>query len=256
MRDMLAIDELRELILSEDRSVMDTRFDSYKQELLVAIDKVDQELKDPEKFVVHLAANKTALLDILTPMLGQMIKKYVELEISKLNKRIKSSTSIITQSLNKLFSFGGKQEEKNLHMIGFPEIVEILLVDRDSGLLLGKYSKNEKLDSDIIAGMFSAIKSFAESAFETSDNELELIHYQDYKIKIQGYGTIYFAVVFRGRNDEVFDEIVTADINKFIDQYYQSYIMGQDKSKVTQKISELMNKEFSKTCKNLDQKLF
>lgn len=253
---MLAIEELKNLLLSEERSTIDTRFDAFRQEMLVAVNKVEKEIIDSEKFAVHLTKSKMTLIDILSPLLGTMIKKYVELEIAKINKRISNSTNVIKSKWNQLFSvFSDKNAESKLHQIGYPEIVEVLLVDKDSGLLLGKYSKNEKLDSDVIAGMFSAIKSFAESAFESSDNELELIHYQDYKIKIQGYGSIYFAIVFNGRHDEKFDEIVTHDVNNFIDTYYESYLMGKDKTMMTKKISELMNLEFSKTCRNIDQKL-
>jgi len=253
---MLAIEELKNLLLSEERSTIDTRFDSFRQEMLTAVNKVEKEIMDSEKFAVHLTKSKMTMVDVLSPVLGTMIKKYVELEIAKINKRISKSTNVIKTKWNKLFaSITGKSSESELHKIGFPEIIEILLVDKDSGLLLGKYSKNEKLDSDVIAGMFSAIKSFAESAFESSDNELELIHYHDYKIKIQGYGSIYFAIVFKGRHDDKFDEIVTNDVNVFIDTYYESYLMGKEKTTMTQKISELMNIEFSKTCKNIDQKL-
>ncbi len=256
MSQVEAIQELRNLLLSDDRVRIESQFDGYKSELLSAIQKVESEISDPEKFSVHLSKNKTTMIDILGPMMGQMIKKYVEAEIEKINEKISNSRNWFKNKLTNLFVPKSKRTRDSLSKIGTPEIKQVLLIERDSGLLLGKYSDDRDVDTDIIAGMFTAIKSFADTAFSSEENELEFIHYKDHKIRLFPYGTLYFAIVFTGRDTVVLNEILTAGISDFMDRYYERYLATQHRASLYDDISGLIEKEFKEICKTLEQKSY
>jgi len=68
-----------------------------------------------------------------------------------------------------------------LSQLDSPEVHEVYLVQRESGLLLGSYAKEKNTDQDVIAGMLTAIKSFAEDAFNRGKEDLEMIQYENYK---------------------------------------------------------------------------
>ena len=254
MKNITAIEELKSLLLSEDRAFVEDNFEKYKIELLSAIEAVEQEIVNPDKLSLHLAKNKIFIVDLLAPMVGKMIKSYLSLEIEKLNKRI-SSNKFTKGNYWKNLLFGWMNSGNNIEKLNHPEVLDIILIDKDSGLLLGKYSKEENADADVIAGMFNAIKSFADTAFSSEENELELIHYNDHKIKLKVLGSVYYAVIFSGRNTEEFQDLIEEDLNQFSNKYFDYIIHNQKQNDTTSELSELMNLEFSKTCKKLEEKL-
>lgn len=218
---------------------------------------IRQELSKMEPFETSLKNSKQNLLDILAPQLGQLIKRSLVLEIDKINNRISNATDkfSISNIKHSILSSIGLKPKERLDLIEFPEIVDILIIDKDSGILLGKYSTEENADSDIIAGMFNAIKSFADTAFDQNDNELDLIHYNDFRIKLNTFGTIYYATIFKGRYTPEFQEILETDIDAFTEKIQTTILNNQNKDSITGELSDLMKIEFNRTCEKLEKRL-
>jgi len=72
------------------------------------------------------------------------------------------------------------------------------LVEKDSGILKASFTKSKTIDEEMISGMFTAIKSFVEDAFDKRDQDLELIEYENYQIHLQSFATHYVVVVVSG----------------------------------------------------------
>jgi hypothetical protein len=150
-----------------------------------------------------LESSREELLNIIYPVLGRMIRKFVAQQIAEL----KDAMDAQTQSL---FSFkhwkirfksiflGVKKSDLALSTLQTAQIEEIYTIQMDSGLLLGSYSHGGTVDQDMIAGMLTAIKAFAEDAFGTNKDDLEQIEYGSYKILMQRSQHYYMAIVVAG----------------------------------------------------------
>jgi len=196
-----ALDQLRTILLSEHKEELYRINDDLRNEVLDEIQFLKQQMDDPDLFAQKIEQSKGQFIDILGPVMGRLMKKYIQIEIEKINKKLHSGTKNLTSAEYwKSMIFGRKK------VIDKPELQEVMLINRDSGLLISKYSKNEISDPDVIAGMFTAIKSFMETALDAKASEVGLIDYGEFKILLQDYGSYYFSVVFTGFNDPVFKE--------------------------------------------------
>lgn len=143
------------------------------------------------------------VVDALYPLIGRMIAKYIRKEIEALSKRIDDqfeqafSLEGWERRIKAWFS-GSKESELIMRETMAPVLEEVFVIRKGSGILLGKYSKEEQINADMIAGMLTAIKAFSEDAFHKDKDELEMIEYESYKIKIFNIGSFYVATVISG----------------------------------------------------------
>ncbi|MCC7454387.1 MAG: hypothetical protein IT222_09490 [Crocinitomix sp.] len=195
-------EELRNLILASDRE----NYAKQNEQILAKLDELEKELNDPEKFAAVIQQSKAEIIDVLGPVMGKMIKKFISSEIARLKEGIEAKSKAI-------FSFAFVKEKIKNKLSGItkgesainaalqPNLMQIFVIDKKSGLLIGEYSPSNILEPDLVAGMLSAIKSFVESAFGQEDAELESLEYSDYKILLYNFNRFYFACVFEGYVD-------------------------------------------------------
>ena len=153
---------------------------------------------------VQIKESQPEVIEALYPIMGKLISKYIRTEIEALSQRIEkqldSSFSMKGIRLRlKAFFSGVKYEDIILRNSTEGNLEEVLMVDQQSGLLLGQYSKTQLMDADMIAGMFTAIKSFVKDAFQKEGQELETLTYDDYIIAVYNLPSYYFAFVFNGQ---------------------------------------------------------
>jgi hypothetical protein len=169
--------------------------------------------------------SKDQVVEALYPIMGKMIKKYISQEISLLTERINKQLedSFSTNSWKRKFKswFGGvKEEELLLSQLSSISLVEqVLVIEKDSGLLIGQYTKTETIDQDMISGMLTAIKSFVEDAFNEKSQNLELIEYELYHIHIQSFVSFYVAVAISGEYNLIFKNKIQDIIFNFTDNF-------------------------------------
>ena len=87
-----------------------------------------------------------------------------------------------------------------------PLVVSVYLI-HDSGLLVTEYERDETgLDSDIFAGMLTAIGNFVKDSLTAMDKEgsglLNTIGYGNYTILLQKHGKLTLGAVIEGQNSE------------------------------------------------------
>lgn len=243
-----AFEELKKILLEEDQRETKRINEDLRSELQVKIDELEAQLNDPVKFSTKIEASKKQIVDILGPVMGSMIRKYVSSEIEKLNDSI-------DKRKEKFFGLF-KWRDKNIKNIQQPKIIEILLIEEESGLLLGKFSKDAISDTDMFAGMLTAIRSFMQEAVNSSDQDVSLIEYNDFRIFLHNYGSYYFCVIFEGRNSPGFIAFLRQEIDKFSDKH-RMHISPQDTNDFpTDQLNGLMNTYFERTCAKLAEKLF
>ncbi len=153
---------------------------------------------------VQISESKDEVIEALYPIMGKLISKYIRTEIEALSQRIEQqldqSFSLKNLGLRlKAFFSGVKYEDIILRNSSEGTLEEVLMVEQGSGLLLGKYSQTQLMDADMIAGMFTAIKSFVQDAFRKEGQELETLSYDDYIIAVYNLPSYYFAFVFSGQ---------------------------------------------------------
>jgi hypothetical protein len=216
-KEKLLLQQLQHILLKGDREniqqLQDT-LDSY--ELLsekvspIVVDHINH-LKEhfPKEFeeIVDkqierkLKDSQEEILNIITPVLGKLIRKSIthQFQVLKENidKKIKATFS--KQGLfGRIFGFKSKDAEEILSELDPTVIEEVYVIQRDSGLLMGSAALETTMDQDMIAGMFTAIKAFVEDAFKREKEELEMIEYGNYKIIIQNFYSFYVAVALSG----------------------------------------------------------
>jgi hypothetical protein len=261
--ELLLMSQLREILLKEDRT---------------ALEELQQTLKDPELLSVHvnpiieehlaflrknfpkeytadinrliekkLKDSQQEILDVVYPVLGKMITKFIQLQFQELKESIDeqingifSKAGVFKRLKNKIF--GIKDSETILASIDAPILEEIFIIQRDSGLMLGNASLSPAVNRDAVAGMLTAIKSFVEDAFvEQGKEDLEMIQYGTYRILLQNFPSYYFAIALSGsistKEAEVFRNQTIDFIEKTENLRYAD-ITGEIQEKISQQLED------------------
>lgn len=156
-----------------------------------------------ESIKKQIKESQDEVVEVLYPIIGRMIKKYITNEIQMLSDKIDAQMEMAFSWEGwkiriRAWISGTPQKDLMLSKLIEPKIDEIHVIEKNSGLLLGSYSKKPNLDRDMVAGMLTAIKAFVEDAFEGDAQELESIDYQNHKIIIKSFKSFFVAVVCTG----------------------------------------------------------
>lgn len=202
-------------------------------------------------FEEKLINSREEIIDMLSPTMGVMIKKFISLQFAKLKEgidnQVKTTFSVSSWSTKiKSSLFGVKQSDLILNNLDKYEIQEVYLVQRDSGLLFGSASKSVNLDKDVIAGMLTAIKSFAEDAFQQEAQDLDMIEYGHYKILMQNFKTYYIALAMTGSLSAADKDQLSNNVLSFADKYLNKRISTIDQE-VLDEYSEKLKNHFIST---------
>ncbi len=195
--------------------ILDERMDDFVEKMPRTLGPVIT-----ETLKIEIKKSQEAVAEALYPIMGRMIKKYVQAEIKKLNEDINAK-------FNKTFSFrnwfSGKNKDIDAAALMYEQykarIEQILVIEKGSGILKANYAKTQTLDEDMVAGMLTAIKSFVEDAYDKGEMELERIDYEFFTIHLQNFSNYYIAVVITGIYDDNYKdklEDVLLDFAQFV----------------------------------------
>lgn len=219
-------------IISEHFHFLKENFSSEYESIIN--DLIDKKLKQSEQ----------ELLDLIYPSLGKMISKYVTLQMStmkdSIEKSVKSSFSF-GRSFTSFFT-GVKESDLIIKDAIVSTIEEVYVIQRDSGLLIGSASNKNSMDDEVVAGMFTAIKSFVEDAFNTQSQDLEMIEYGSYKIIIRSYYSFYIAMAISGALSLTEQRNLQDQIDEFAAQKMKIFKGRFDSSK--DEISKFLKEDF------------
>jgi len=161
------------------------------------------------EFEKKLLLSEDLLLTVLSPMMGKMIRKFISIEIKKLQDKI-------DQQVKRSFSLKRYYHLIRAKVFGI-ESSALFLADLDdfktrlqdvfaiqiSGLVIASARSEDSKsgDGDIFSSMLTAIKYFGEDSFKKKEGQkqdLEFIEFQNNKIFLQNHHNYYFAAVLNG----------------------------------------------------------
>ena len=126
-----------------------------------------------------------------------------------------------------------------------PKIEEIFIIEKDSGMLMGSFSKNKTIDQDMIAGMLTAIKAFVEDAFEAGSQELDGIDYDNFKIIVKSFKSFYISVVTSGGMSTDFKDKLDTTMLDFADKVLKKARKGDEEELDQKQISGSLEEYFN-----------
>ena len=250
---------LKELLLEEERVKIDSLNDEFANKVNPLIQEKIEDLRKnfPEYFggtitetiKYQIKNSQDEVIEALYPIIGKLIKKSIVSEITKLNEKINKAikeTFSFQERIKRLF--GKKANLSNseivLQEVFKPVVEELFVIEKDSGLLKGSYSRGNIADKDMVSGMLTAIKSFAEEAFSKEGQNLEDIKFETFQISIHNFKTIYIAIATSGASNSVFNEEIATDITDLAEIILRNRSLLEDEVKLNQLIKEyILNHE-------------
>lgn len=176
-----------------------------------------------EAIQVQMRESRQSLVEALFPIIGELAQRYIgeffrELQ-RNIDARLKSNLSpkrIVRQAAARL----GGVEEADLELrdaLPF-KIREMFLIQSGSGLLLARAGSDATLDSDLISGMLTAVRSFMHDSFKRAElpEQIDEIQYGEQRIIIQDGRLCYLAVVISGIEPPGF----RAELHRFLNRLH------------------------------------
>ncbi|MGB0839169.1 MAG: hypothetical protein ACPGXL_03455 [Chitinophagales bacterium] len=168
--------------------------------------------------------SREEFVEVIYPIMGKMVQKYVKMQMGLLLEKLGETTDNAFSvdwwkgKARRLFKSKTQRQKENLELVLAPEIVDILYIHRESGLLIGCHSPQNTADVDMVAGMLTAIKSFVEDALKHTNVLLETIEYSGYQILIDNFHRYYVATVVSGNpttefRAKLYDHLLEFDEN-------------------------------------------
>ena len=154
----------------------------------------------------QIEVEKDAMVDALYPVIGDTISKYMVEVVQEINNRVENTLS--PEGLKRKFRArlkGVSEAELILQESVGCYVQAVFLIDKDSGLIIQEVQRagEQELDADMVAGMLTAIRSFANDCI-VSGSELDSIDYGNWQIHLEVAGYCYLAVVLRGEPNKSF----------------------------------------------------
>ena len=173
------------------------------REQILLDDKAIAQVLGPEMgraIKTQIELEKDAMVDALYPVIGNTISKYMVEVVKEINSKVENTLSPEGFKRKIQARIKGVSEAELIlqESIGC-YIQAVFLIDKDSGIIIEKAQKQgeQELNSDMVAGMLTAIRSFANDCI-VSNSELDTINYGNWQIHLEVAGYCYLAVVLKG----------------------------------------------------------
>jgi outer membrane protein OmpA-like peptidoglycan-associated protein len=172
----------------------------------------------------QIELERDAMVDALYPVIGSTISKYMAEVVRDINHKVDNA-----------LSFEGVRRKVRAKMQGVSEaelilresmhfnVLAIFLVHKNSGLIIAEVqdASEERLESDMLAGMLTAIRSFANDCISKagSTSELNEIEYEDVQIILEVAGYCYLATIIRGEPNKAFIEQMRETLSTLVQKF-------------------------------------
>ncbi|MGB3654000.1 MAG: BON domain-containing protein, partial [Rivularia sp. (in: cyanobacteria)] len=174
----------------------------------------------------QIELEKDKIVDALYPVIGNTIAKYMGETIQAINEQIENTLSVegIKRKIQAKLQGVSEAELIVKESISFTPQA-IFLIHKASGLVICDIQPHdsEHLESDMIAGMLTAIRSFANDCMIQSGNsELDEIDYGNFKIILEVAGYCYLAIIVKGKPPKAFILKMRQILSQIIKTYGKS----------------------------------
>ena len=166
----------------------------------------------------QIELERDAMVDALYPVIGSTIAKYMAEVITTINEKVENAVSIEGFQRKIRAKIQGVSEAELILQEAIPyEVQAIFLIHKASGLVICELQPDlaHQLESDLLAGMLTAIQSFANDLIAES-SELDEIDYGEYRIILEVAGYCYLAVVVKGSPSQQFRQKVRDALSNLV----------------------------------------
>lgn len=172
----------------------------------------------------QIEIERDAMVDALYPVIGSTIAKYMADAIRSINEKIENTFSM--EGLNRKIrsKVQGVSEAELILKEAIPFTARaVFLIHKASGLVMSEIqsSGEQKLESDMVAGMLTAIRSFVNDCIAQSGDvsEIDAIDYGNSKIILEVAGYCYLAVVTQGETPQWYNHRVQEALQAIVESY-------------------------------------
>lgn len=265
-------EQLRRLLLQEEQERIDrleARLGSdgaLKESLTPIIADVlrDAGVKDYRRLAAALAPvvlqsikteihnSRDMMVDALYPITGRLVAAAVRNAfkdlVEQLNEKLDSSFSVDRWRAKFKAGVSGRSEAEILLSEGAAfDIVDLLLINRQTGLLIAQVGSNadqENTDSHLLSSILTAIMAFVRDAMsQSSEQDLRTLHVGDMRLHLQVSPTVILAIKTKGPPPSGFDTALSETFYAFLSRWGSvlsdpDVIEGRDERALTEDLDE------------------
>ncbi|MDJ1173385.1 OmpA family protein [Roseofilum capinflatum] len=206
----------------------------------------------------QIECERDSMVDALYPVIGNTIAKYMNDVIQSINQKVESALTLKGVQRKIKAKVRGVSEAELIFQESMPFSVRaIFLIHKASGLVISEYqpSEVERLESDMLAGMLTAIRSFVNDCISSDQaaSELNEIEYDDCKILLEVAGYSYMAVVVKGEPSKAFLQEIQTTYSFLLQKFGDSISeFDGDSDTVPEPIPDALEKLFAESEKKQD----
>ncbi len=157
----------------------------------------------------QIELERDSMVDALYPVIGNTIAKYMTEAVRDINQKVENTLSFEGIRRKIRARLQGVSEAELILRESFPfKVRAAFLIHKHSGLVIceAQVSESERLESDMIGGMLTAIRSFAADCIVTpgGTSELQEIEYETFNLVMEVAGYCYISVVAEGEMPKSF----------------------------------------------------
>ena len=250
---------LKELLLTDDREKFESlskeflERDKFRAKVKPVVDEKIEDLKTnfpthfgdqiTESIKIQIRESQDEVVEALYPIMGKLVKKFIIAEITKLTESINQTINdkfSITQIIKRLFKGKRTDADDVLQEVFEATIEEVFVIGEDSGLLIGSYSRGNIADRDMVSGMLTAIKSFAEDAFSKQGQDLEDIKFETFQLSMVNYKSIYIATATSGVITSEFKEQLSENLETLAEKILRDRTYLSNEEKLNKLIEDIL----------------
>ncbi|MEG5001025.1 OmpA family protein [Microcoleus sp. B4-D4] len=172
----------------------------------------------------QIALERDAMVDALYPVIGNTIARYMTEAIKTINEKVSNAMSMEGVKRKIRSKVQGVSEAELILQESVPFTIQAaFLIHKASGLIISEVQNPEsyQLESEMVAGMLTAIRSFVNECIVKPGevSELNQIEYGDSKILLEVAGYCYMAVVIKGEPPDSFISKLRKTLSNLILNY-------------------------------------
>ncbi|MGK7901487.1 MAG: OmpA family protein [Hormoscilla sp.] len=204
----------------------------------------------------QIELERDSMVDALYPVIGSTISKYMADVIRSINEKVENALSPegIRRKIRAKMQ-GVSEGELILQESKAFATQAVFLIHKESGLVIAEAQpeSEERLESEMVAGMLTAIRSFVNDCIVQSGemSELDAIDYGEAKIILEVAGYSYLAVVVKGEPPKQFIAQVRQTLSTIVRRYgKQVEEFDGDPATVPEAVTQLIEKLLQTSSKD------
>ncbi|WP_448265957.1 OmpA family protein [Nostoc sp. DSM 114159] len=199
---------------------------AISQQIIIAPEEVSDAIAPAMGRAIkkQIEIEQNIVVDALYPVIGSTIAKYMAETIRAINRQVEETLSVEGIKRKIRAKLQGVSEAELILKEALPFTIQaIFLIHKTSGLVISdiQHSHVEQLEAEMVAGMLTAIRSFANDCINQSGSitELDAIEYGTSKIILEVAGYCYLAIVVRGEPSKNFIWKMRQTFSRIIKKY-------------------------------------